>query len=552
MWVQARPVPEQGTERRQFAIDRLPVGARLAFSYGVESPGWENHAPAVRFEVAAEGEETPLFSARLDPASDPLARRWFDASIDLSTHAGSPLTLTLQTSIEPGDPGGAPTVPVWGDPVVLAPGSPTRAVPRNLLLISIDTERAPSLSTYGRSRVTSPFFDALANEGALFEKAVVQSTLTPVSHMSLFTGLYPYAHGITDLKRPSDLAAYSTMAELLRRSGYATGAVTEDGLLQAAIGFERGFDRYLENKSPDVGSTAGHVESTFAAALDWLKLHRNQRWFLFVHTYQVHAPYTPPPQYQGLFGEERDLDRYEEEIRYTDDQLHALWAAVGALVLADRTLLIVTSDHGEEFGEHGASDHGSHLYDETLLVPLLMRAPGMIPTGLRVREPVALVDVLPTVLGILGLPALHQSHGESLTPLFDRDPAKRDAFRSTLASRPIYAEAWGAIRVLADGSRDSAWKPPAYALRAQNQKLIWTPPARDSDSPGRMEAYDLANDPGEEQDLWISHSAELTSPSDMLRAYASSSETTRPVDASAPPEPDPATAEKLRALGYIR
>ncbi len=552
VWVQVRPVPGQGTERRRFALDHVAPHARLAFSYGVESPGWQQGAPAVDFAVGVEGEPAPLFSTRLDPALEPAHRRWFDTTLDLSRYAGSSITLTLETRIAAESGTGAPTVPVWGDPVVIVPGRTARAGPHNLLLVSIDTLRARSVSAYGCARPTSPFFDTLAREGALFEHVVAQSTITPVSHMSLFTGLYPRDHGVTDLRTPSNLFRYPMMAEIFRAHGYATGAVTEDGLLQAALGFERGFDRYLENKRADVGSTVGHVESTFHAALAWLGAHRAQRWFLFVHTYQVHAPYTPPAAYQGLFGEDRDVDRYEEEIRYTDDQLRELWRGVEALGLADDTLLVVTSDHGEEFGEHGALDHGSHLYDETLLVPLLMRAPGVVPARLRVSEQVGLIDVLPTVAQILGLPPMFLPDGRSLASLFDADRARGDVLRWMLARRDLFAEAWGATRLLPDHTLDPTWSPPSYALRKGDHKLIWTPPGRAPAQPGQLEIYDLGTDRGEQRSLAADHAGQFGAEIAALRAYAA-----RALPAGAPPlRPpqalDPATAQKLRALGYVR
>jgi arylsulfatase A-like enzyme len=555
VWVQVRPVPEQRTERRRFALDRLAPHARFAFAYGVESPGWEDGAPAVDFTVGVEGETTPLFTNRLDPAREPPQRRWFDASLDLSRYAGSSIVLTLETRIAATDPTTPPTVPVWGDPVVVVPQRAPHEGPHNLLLVSIDTLRAESVSAYGSGRPTTPFLDALAREGALFERVVAQSTITPVSHMSLFTGLYPREHGVTDLHQPSNLFKYPMMAEVFRANGYATGAVTEDGLLQAALGFERGFDRYLENKSPDLGSTVGHVESTFDAALAWIGAHRSQRWFLFVHTYQVHAPYTPPPAYQGLFGEARDVDRYEEEIRYTDDQLRRLWETVTALGVADDTLLVVTSDHGEEFGEHGALDHGSHLYDETLLVPLVMRAPGVIPARLRVAETVGLIDVFPTVGRILGLPPLFFPEAWSLTPLFDADRSQGEAMRWMLARRPLFAEAWAATRMLTDHTLDPSWAPPLYAVREGARKVIWTPPAAAAGRPGRLEMYDLGGDRDEHHPIAAHRAAAFKDQIDALHAYVAQalSASGAGVHAPGPPQAlDPATAEKLRALGYVR
>src|SRR6185369_1319521 len=168
-------------------------------------------------------------------------------------------------------------------------------------------------------------------------------------------------------------------------------------------------------------------------AADWLDAHRNERFFLFVHTYQVHDPYTPPPAYHDMFatGAEAEspretLDRYEAEVRYTDDQLAALWRVVERLGLADDTIVIVTSDHGEEFGEHGLLRHGTDLYDETLLVPLVMRAPGIVPRGLRVDAQIGLIDVLPTLLELLDVPVPAKVQGRSVVAFLRNDPHARD------------------------------------------------------------------------------------------------------------------------------
>ncbi len=615
LWINVRRLPAAAVEERRFAIRDVPRRARLVFAYGVEAPGWAPNAAAVAFEVAVAGEPTPRFRRVLDPARNAADRHWQDAEVSFAGDAHTTVTLVLRTSMIAA-PGRDPvSVPVWGDPTVVAArgrrarpraaGPHTAAAsrdagagedlslsradrsergdgagsrdagterggghgrdggtsrPLDLLVVEIDTLRARSVGAYGGRRPTTPFLDALARRGVLFETVVAQSTLTPVSNMSLFTGLYPRAHGVTDLSRPSDLERYATIAELLRAAGYATGAVTEDGLLAASLGFERGFDRYRENKSADLASTVGHVEGTFEAGVAWMRAHCALPFFLFLHTYQVHAPYTPPPPYRGRFGAATatapaaDLDRYEEEIRYVDDQLARLWSALEALDLAERTIVIVTSDHGEEFGEHGVLDHGSHLYDETLLVPLVLHLPGR-DAGLRVREPVALVDVLPTVLDLLALPPLAGGDGRSLAALTrDRDPA-RAALAAALARRAIFAEAWGATRVRADGSLDPEWHPPAYALRTPALKLIATSSAG---AAGRLEAYDLRRDPAERHDVAAAEPDRIAAGVAALERYRrraaaladAAAAGRRAAPRTAPP--DAATAEKLKALGYVR
>lgn len=563
LWVHVRPIGDGRVVRRRFTIDRVPAGARLAFAYGVEAAGWEPRASPVRFHVLADGEPAPLFYARLDPALNREQRRWYMDSVDLARWAGRPLTLVLQTSLDPASDRRAFSDARWGDPMVLARVPQSARRPWNVLLISLDTLRAKSLAAYGRERPTSPFLDAFAREGTLFEHAIAPASNTPPSHMSIFTGLYPSAHGVTGLTNDAMSDAHTTLAETLRREGYVTGAVTEDGALQAQLGFERGFDTYHENKSADLATPLGQIQSTFRHATEWLAAHRHEPFFLFVHTYQVHDPYNPPPEYRGTFGDPgasgptADVDRYEEGVRYADAEVAELWAKITTLGLADRTLVIVTSDHGEEFAEHGALKHGANLYDESLAVPLVMHAPGLVPAGLRVPQQVGLIDVTPTVLALLGLAPIPAAQGVSLTPLFGPDQGAQAALAKTLDERTLFAEAWAPFRVLKDGSFDPQFHAPNFAQRSRGLKLIWTPAA--PPAAGRLEAYDLATDPAERNDLAAADAERFRAGREALQAYA----TAAPADgtaaaqagapATAPPAaPDPATHEKLRALGYIR
>ncbi len=552
-WIQARHPSTQGLRQRRFAIAKVPRGARLEFSYGVESPGWAPDAAAATFHVLVDGDAKPIFSARLDPALNASQRRWFDADVDLGRWAGRSITLILQTGVDRTEDRRAYSRAVWGDPKIVAPRAPAKAHRPNVLLVSLDTLRAHSVSVYGYERPTMPFLGELARDGVVFTQAVAQSTTTPQSHMTLFTSLYPSTHGITDLTRTSDLQAYRTFAEILREHGYVTAAVTEDGLLQATLGFERGFDSYKENKTSELTAATGQIETTFHDAADWLDAHSHDPFFLFVHTYQVHDPYSPPATYRAMFatGAEPEsprekLDRYEGEIRYADDQLAALWRTVERLGLADDTIVIVTSDHGEEFGEHGLLRHGTDLYDETLLVPLVMRAPQLLPRGLRVDSQVGLIDVLPTLLELLGIPIPSNVQGRSVVALLGNDVAARGTLAAELETRELFAEAWGGIRLRTDGSADETWKPPLYALRTPKLKIVLDPNAP---SPATsVVAFDLAADPREQDRTGtVAHDGAET-----LRRYATASQ--RPANAAAPaaPQPDAATVDKLRALGYVR
>jgi arylsulfatase A-like enzyme len=295
------------------------------------------------------------------------------------------------------------------------------------------------------------------------------------------------------------------------------------------------------------------IESTFAAGKDWLGHHGRSPFFLFLHTYQVHDPYTPPKGYLGMFGPanaqgpKADLDRYEEEIRYTDDQVAALWKFIESRGLADHTLMVVLSDHGEEFGEHGALKHGSDLYDETVLVPLILHGPSLIGTGIRVPVQVGLIDVLPTLLELMGLPPTAQAEGRSLAALA-RGTDADGAIARELEARPLYLEAWGGLRVLVDGSMDDAWHRPSYGSRRPAMKVLRTMHG----SAPTIEAYDLVSDPSETRNLYSDATPRFAKARDELDAYVRSNlPPNKAAEATLPP-PDAATEEKLRALGYVK
>ena len=414
----ARPLPSAAVERFETNEADIPAGARLVFGYGVEEPGWGDGWPPVRFRVSA-GELT-LFERRIDPAADPRARRWFDASVDLDPLAGRRVRLVFETEALGAAPGATVdrSFGVVSNPeIVTAAASPPGA--RNVVLVSLDTLRARSVSAYGCPRATTPTFDRrVAAAGALVRSAVAPVPFTPPSHMTMLTGLEPCAHGVMGLHET--LAPdRTTLAEALRAAGYQTAAFTEDAYLVAGNGFDRGFDVYRENRSEESASP-GFADETFADASAWLAAHGERPFFLFVHTYQVHEPYTPPRGYALLFrdgdqGDEnhRALANYEREVRYTDDVLADFLGVLDAHGLAERTILIVTSDHGEGFGEHFWSGHGFDLHDEALLVPLAVRAPGLVPAGRVVEEQVGLVDLTPTVLDLVGLPPLPDVQGHS-------------------------------------------------------------------------------------------------------------------------------------------
>ena len=396
-----------------------------------------------------------------------------------------------------------------------APAAP--AVPaRSLLLVTIDTLRADRVGAYGLASARTPALDALAREGARFDRAYAPAPITLPSHASLLTGLYPPGHGSRDNGlRIRDTVP--TLAARLRDAGFATAAFVSAFPLDRRFGLDRGFDVY-DDRMPRAPDGAALNErpgrDTVRAALAWLEAHRTGRFFLWVHLFEPHAPYAPPGAGPELAAAP-PLARYDAEITVADQLTGELVSALAGD--APTTLVVAAGDHGEAFGEHGEVAHSIFVYDTTLRVPLLMRGPG-IAAGRVVPDPVDLTDVAPTVLARLGLPAL-DTDGVDLSPALAGAP---------LAARALYAESfaplvdygWSALRTL----REGRWK------------YIAAP---------RPELYDLTDDPGEAHNLVAERPAEAR---DLAARVDRISAPELPAGAEAA---DPEAAARLRALGYV-
>jgi arylsulfatase A-like enzyme len=508
----------------------IPPAAVLRFAGGVEEAAWTLDTAPVALAVAIVGDdgEREIFRRQLDPAGRPDDRGWFEEEVDLGAFGDT--TARLRFTARPAVPGDhRPSLPLWGDPTVLARAGRRGGAP-HVVLVSLDTLRARSVGSYGHDRDTTPNLDALARQGVLFEQAITPYPNTLPSHMSLMTGLYPRTHQIR--VRAARLGAeYPLLAERLRAGGYMTAAFTEDGLVLATAGFRRGFARYHEDKSEDVEK--GAAPETFRRALDWVRGHTDQPFFLFVHTYQVHAPHTPPEPYRSYFGDAAPVGlleggerlSYEQEIRFLDDQLRVLLDGLDALVPPDRFLLVVTADHGEEFFEHGLPRH-SQLYEEVLRVPLVMRWPGVIPAGLRIAAPVSLVDVVPTILELVGRPPLPAAEGVSLVPLLHGPPGR------SLERPAVFAE----TRRLNAPDRIFAGRTATHKCILHAHKEQW-------------KCYDLVQDPEERHPLESQAFDSLAGLRASIERYRG-----RATDAPAPVNagiPDPQTEQRLRALGYV-
>lgn len=389
----------------------------------------------------------------------------------------------------------------------------------NVLLITIDTLRADRLAAYGYKAARTPVIDRLAREGVRFADATAHAPLTYPSHVAILTGRYPAAFGVklngmTPL--PADAA---TLAERLRGAGYRTGAVIGSVVLDRSSGLAQGFDDYDDGIAggggpvvalADLQRTAGDVT---AAAARWISQQRG-RWFLWVHYYDPHLPYSAPKSAARAAIQ----DPYDAEVAYVDEQIGLLLGGIDRT----RTAVVLTSDHGEALGEHGEEDHGYFIYDSTLSVPLIIAAPGVSPR--TVTEQVRSVDLAPTIVRLAGADTSGGSFdGEELQPLL-AGGTRRDVPLSIAESwYPRLHFGWSELR----SARVGEWK------------FIAAP---------KPELYDLRTDPGESKNV-IKERAQVAA-----RLAAELQQiTTRFSDTSAAPQaqPDPATIERLQALGYV-
>jgi arylsulfatase len=362
------------------------------------------------------------------------------------------------------------------------------AIKYNLLVISIDTCRADHLTCYGYNRDTSPHLDQLAKEGVLFEDVTAASSWTVPSHMSMFTSLYPSVHKVQEASALAE--GIPTLAECLAKSGYVTAAFVSAATMNHWFGFNRGFQFYddytVSRSEPNQFRkvVTGHLVTEQAAK--WLQKHSRENFFLFLHYFDCHGDYISPAPFNEKFdpdykGKENgrfigmwpadkrasvsvmDLAHivalYDGGIAYTDEQVGKIFQLLQDLRLSEKTLVIVLSDHGEGFLEHGLFTHGNSLYEELLRVPLILRLPGVIPAGKRVAGNVSHVDLMPTVMGLLQQAGPLKMQGIDLSPAILGDqPVPERLIYSELAYNGIYLRAvrWGNRKLLGSMKRTLA------------------------------------------------------------------------------------------------
>jgi arylsulfatase A-like enzyme len=506
----ARP---SSTLRHQIEV---PRGARLRF----QAAPWLPARGGVRIRVVARSPQLSrvLIDRQLADRVGPL-RQWTHFEADLGAFAGETLDLAFEAGPAPRG-----SLVMWGNPQIVGPAGERRP---NIILISLDTVRADHLSLYGYRRPTTPHLETWARRWAtVFETTVASAPWTLPSHAAMLSGIDAVHHGVN--RHGPIPFTLPFLPERLRDDGYATFATTAGVLLTPQLGFARGFDDFwVRGKMESLPEWNAELGHGVADALHWLKAHRDERFFLFFHTFEAHAPYQPrepyftkfggnlkalnagqpvwleadgfedavrpryllfhPPNYAAgvtypkrvLGSRDRELATalYDSGLAYIDQQLSALLEYLESAGLLEKTIVVVTSDHGESLYEHGLVGHSS-LYDHDLKVPLVISAPLGSARGRRVNAQVRSVDIAPTLVELAGLPSFAAVDGKSLVPFLRGEAAPaRDAWSYALSTtRGVSLRTAGQRKLIA---QDTVFDP----FR------------------GALEIYDLGHDPGELRNL---------------------------------------------------
>jgi arylsulfatase A-like enzyme/Flp pilus assembly protein TadD len=397
---------------------------------------------------------------------------------------------------------------------------------RNLLLVSLDTLRADHLGAYGYAAAQTPRLDALAQAGLRFERATTVVPLTLPAHSSLLTGTFPAWHGVRDNGGFYLGDEQVTLAEALREKGFRTGGFVGSFVLDRRWGIAQGFDRYFDEfdldafkDQPSLDAIQRRGAEVVDTAIEWLRADRERPFFAWVHLYDAHTPYDAPEPYRSRFPSTLK-GAYDAEIAYADAQVGRLIDALEAEGRGAETLVAVVADHGEMLGEHGEATHGFFIYEAATRVPLIVAGPGLAPR--TVPDQVRVVDLMPTLLELLGVPSPAAVQGTSLLPLVQ---GKRlDLIAHSESFYPRYHYGWGELRSVQDG----------------RFKFIKAP---------RPELYDLTDDPREQKDLSRGDEARMTT---LARVLESLEARTASAQAAVGPRPvDAETEERLAALGYV-
>lgn len=395
------------------------------------------------------------------------------------------------------------------------PGAVSVPVMRHLIVVTLDTTRADHLPAYGFGNVETPALDRIAREGVVFEQATTSAPLTLPAHCTLFTGLLPPHHEVRDNADRPLAESRTTLAEVLHARGMRTAAFVGSIVLARARGLLQGFDTYSEPALRRNGADwrRRRASEVMDDALAWLESNGSPRTFAWIHLYDAHAPYALPEPYRTKYGDAP----YLGTLAFMDSQLARLIRSLERRRELERTLIVVASDHGESFGEHGEDSHGMFVYQSTLRVALIVRVPGLAPK--RVNDVARLADVMPTILDALRI-AAPPTDGVSLVPLMTGRARHLDL---EAYSESAYPRRFGCSEL--------------QALRAGRFKFVSAP---------RPELYDLEVDPNEQHNLADERAVLAARMAARTAALAAQSPRV-----SAESDIDARAARGLAALGYV-
>ncbi|HVF59638.1 MAG TPA: sulfatase [Thermoanaerobaculia bacterium] len=555
---------------------RVTLPSRPLLDLAVGTPEEE---PVTFRVVARRGEETALMTWSVTTP-----HRWERRVVDLGELAGQTVTLALSATAEKDG-----TMAFWGAPAVRQRAAPAAAKasdgpPQAVILIQGDTLRKDHLDVYGYSRKTAPTLTRLAKEGALFHHAITQTSWTKAATPSILASLYPSTHGVHQI--PDRLpASATTLAELYRQAGYATLSFSSVSFTGQLSNLHQGFEELHESES-----TAGRAGPRGAKTareyvdrlLEWLDDHRDVPFFVYLHVFDPHAPYEPNRPYDTTWadpaGREEYLrqqevikktvvdafmanrgmatpeelvaagidpaafiryskDWYDGSIRGMDREIARLVERLREVGLGERAVIAFFADHGEEFHDHGRMWHGQSVYGEMIRVPLILWGPGRVPKGVEVKEPVQLIDVMPTLAQWSGLPLPEAAQGQSLAPLL--------AGGGGWKRRPVIAEKQPM------GATDYPAASESYAIVDAEWKLIHNvlrPPGAPE-----FELYDFYEDPLDQKNVAAAHPQVVERLAKALAGWRRQAQAARlKPDSELAKGLSKEQMEQLRSLGYLK
>ena len=512
------------------------------------------------------------------------AQRWERAPVELATFAGKRVTLTL--ALEGAAPG---SIGLWGSPVIRAGGSATETKP-NVILVWADTLRRDHLDLYGYGRPTAPEIAKLGAEGAVFDDCLGQATWTKVATPALMTSLQPLTNGVHSFHDRLPASA-TTLAEVFRGAGYSTLSLSSVFFTGKMTNLHQGFEELHEDGSLPDHSSSKTAREYVDRLLPWIESRRGSPFFAFLHVTDPHDPFRPYPPYDTLWSSseqnaqhEKDAetvrgsikdpllrdfgmptksevvaagldpdvwlrswrDWYDGSIRGMDAEIGRVVERLRVLGLDRDTIVVFTADHGEEFFEHGRSFHGQSVYSELQRLPLVFWGPGRVEAGRRLADPMATIDVMPTILDLAGLPTPAGIQGRSLASRLAASAAGAPATASR--ELPVFTEK--------AATRPGQGSPPpyeteSYAIVDGGWKLIRN--VKPAPGAAELELYDRRRDPGDATNVAASHPDVVARLAPALEAWRRKMLAAKlPPDSEAAAAMRPEELQRLKSLGYVQ